>query len=188
MLALKDGYRGLGMFYFKLEDKISLLTVTRKGPWSLRTVADYEIALRRELLKLKRLGSQTSFIIDIRSSAPQSTEVAEALRAMVQRLGPLHADRTAIVTSSGLAKLQAIHVADDNAAVFTSLVLARDWALQRGQMRLGGIEIYDVPSIAEAKGRAVHVHGPSDLDINLTPKAAIETARRIGKAANDALL
>ncbi|MGY2737074.1 hypothetical protein [Sphingomonas sp. UYP23] len=115
------------MFEFRLETNISLLTATRTGVWSLSTVISYEADLRRELVKLHLCGSPTLFIIDVRSSGPQPPKVAEALRSMVLGLGHLHADRTAVVTATGLAKLEAKQEADKSAKVFTSMVLARDW-------------------------------------------------------------
>lgn len=175
------------MFHFKLEPEIGLLTATRTGFWSLETVAAYEVILRRELAKLQGNGTPTSFIIDIRSSGAQAKPVAEKLRAMVGRLGPLHPDRTAVVTASGIAKLQARRVADKSAQVFTSMILARDWVMDKGPTISGDV-VYDEPSDAAAKGQAVHVHGPSDVDISLTPKAALETAKRIGDAAIEALI
>lgn len=48
--------------------------------------------------------------------------------------------------------------------------------------------IHNVPSEADAEGACVHVHGPSDLDISLTPQAALETAKRIGDAAVEVIL
>ena len=176
------------MFKFKFEPDISLLTVVRKGNWSLGTVRSYETSLRRELLKLNLLKRPTSFIIDIRSSGAQTREVAEALRAMVARLGNLHADRTAVVTASGLAKLQAKRVADDMAEVFTSMVLARDWVTGRVGRAPAIGTVYDVPSDAEAEVGLVHIQGPDGVDVMLTAAAALETGRRIDRAAVEALL
>jgi len=176
------------VFRFKLEDDLSLLTVTRTGLWSLETVKAYELALRRQLLDLHAFGRPTLFIIDIRGSGAQPRSVADALRLMVKGLGPLHADRTAVVTSSGIAKLQARRVADLNAQVFTSMALARDWVLGFvDPNRKIGI-VHDVPSNAEAEGMVVHIQGPSDVDLMLTPAAALETAKRVGNAAVEALL
>jgi hypothetical protein len=176
------------LFQFKLEPEIPLLTVTRTGTWSLDTVFSYEVALRRELVELQLSGRPTSFIIDIRSSRAQPLNVAEALRAMVARLGPLHADRTAVVASSGIAKLQARRVADATAQVFTSMVLARDWVTGRVDAAQPPATVHDEPSEAEAEGLAVHVQGPSDVDVTLTPAAALETAKRISNAAVEVLV
>lgn len=172
------------MFHFKFEPHIPMLTVTRSGFWTLDTVASYEVALRSELAQLRSSGRRTAFIIDIRSSGAQALDVADALRAMVGRLGPLHSDRTAVVTSSGLAKLQARSVADPAAQVFTSMVLARDWVLKDLE---AAATVHNEPSDADAEGPAVHVHGPSGVDIIFTPAAALETAKRIGDAAVEAL-
>jgi hypothetical protein len=49
-------------------------------------------------------------------------------------------------------------------------------------------EVYDQPSEAEAQERTVHIHGPDNTELAMTPRAAIETAQRIGEAAVDALL
>ena len=176
------------MFEFKLEPEIALLTAVRTGPWSLETVVRYEAALRRELAALHRCGPATSFIIDIRSTGAQPMEVADALRAMVGRLGALHADRTAVVTNAGIAKLQAKRVADDSAEIFTSMILARDWVARASDQTASGNLVHDVPSDAEAEGHTVRVHGPSDVDVSMTPGAALETAKRIGDAAIEALV
>ena len=48
--------------------------------------------------------------------------------------------------------------------------------------------VHDVPSDAVAAGHCVHIHGPSELDISLTPQAALETAKRIGDAAVEVIL
>lgn len=179
------------MYQFELEADIALLTVTRTGLWSLDMVARYEAALRVELAKLRQgdpgRGGATSFIIDIRSSGPQSVAVADALRAMVAGLGPLHADRTAVVTTNGVAKLQARRVASADAQIFTSMELARDWVLRDADPAPAKV-VQTVPSEAEAEGPAVHVHGPNGVDILFTPSAALKTSRRIADAATDALM
>ncbi len=176
------------LFQFKLEPNISLLTVTRTGAWSLDTVVSYEAALRMEMAKLHLAGRPTSFIIDIRSSGAQPSNVAEALRLMVARLGTLHANRTAVVTTSGVAKLQAKRVADPDAQIFTSMTLARDWIMSEIDPASVTGTVYDVPSAVEAEGPSIHIHGPSDVDIVLTPAAALETAKRIGDAAVEILI
>lgn len=175
------------MFEFKLEREIQLLTAIRTGLWSLDTVGKYEVALRRELAALHQCGPATSFIIDIRSTGAQPKDVAEALRTMVQGLGPLGAKRTAVVTKAGIAKLQARRVADDTTEVFTSMVLARDWVMGGDQTARGNV-VHDVPSDAEAEGQTVHVQGPSDVDVSMTPSAALETAKRIEDAAIEVLV
>ncbi|MFC3579511.1 hypothetical protein [Sphingomonas hylomeconis] len=48
--------------------------------------------------------------------------------------------------------------------------------------------IYSDPSTVEAEGSVVHLQGPSDVDIAMTPEAALETAKRLGDAAVDAIL
>ncbi|MET0372374.1 MAG: hypothetical protein ABW039_13490, partial [Sphingobium sp.] len=178
--------QAMRMFEFKFEPDISLLMAVRHGDWTLETVASYESALRRELKVLGRSGQSTSFIIDIRSTGPQTNEVADELRAMVGRLGSLHARRTAVVTASGLAKLQAMRVADSNAEVFTSLVLARDWVMRCREADAEANVVHDKPSQVQAEGHVVHIFGPDSVDVNLTPEAALETAKRIGNAAAEA--
>ena len=117
------------MFDFHIEPQISLITVTRIGSWDLATVAAYEKALRQQLADLKRHGEPTFCIVDVRSAAVHSREVADALRAAVQGLGPLHASRTAVVASSAINKLQARQIARLETRIFTSMVLARDWIM-----------------------------------------------------------
>ena len=48
--------------------------------------------------------------------------------------------------------------------------------------------VHDEPSEVEADGESVHLFGPSDVEVTMTPKAALETAKRLGDAAIDALL
>ena len=146
------------------------------------------MALRIELGNCKARAVSPLFIVDIRSRGAQARDVADALRAMVARLGTLHADRTAVVTSSGLAKLQAMRVADKDAEVFTSMVLARDWIFEQISLANEESVVHDEPSAADAQGLVVHVHGPSDLDVTFTPKAALQTAKHIGDAAAEALV
>lgn len=171
------------MFKFTLELDIPLLTVTRSGIWSLDTVMEYEAALRVELSLLRHSGRPTSFIIDIRSIVTPDHQVAEALRLMVARLGDLNADRTAVVTSAGVAKLQARYAADPSVQVFTTMALARAWVRGTVEVERAPVTVHDMPSAAEAEGATVHIHGPSDVDVLLTPDAAIETAKRISDAA-----
>lgn len=118
----------------------------------------------------------------------QAKDVADALREMIGRLGPLFATRTAVVMSSGIAKLQARRIADVDAEVFTSMVLARDRVLRAAATAPASPPVDDEPSDARAEGLTVHVHGPSDVDVTMTPAAALETARRIGDAAAEVLL
>jgi hypothetical protein len=140
------------MFEFKLEPEIALLTVTRTGFWSMDTVSSYERILREELAALHECGPSTAFIIDIRSSGAQAKNVADALRAMVGRLGHLHADRTAVIASFGLAKLQARRVADEHAQVFSSMARARDWVMGSISPTRVGEKVYNLPSEAERRG------------------------------------
>jgi hypothetical protein len=176
------------MFKFKLEPDLPLLTATRIGLWSIDTVIAYEVALRRELALLQISGRPTGFIIDRRSTVAQHRDVAEALRSMVAGLGPLRAHRTAVVTSSGVAKLRARNLGDPDAQVFTSMVLARSWVTGRVDAIRQSEWVHDEPSDADAEGPSVHIHGPSDVDVMLTPTAALETATRISNAAVEALL
>lgn len=177
------------MFNFKFEPTIPLLTVTRTGFWSLATVAIYEVELRNRLEELRLCGPETFVLLDIRATGALSADVARALRMMVERLGPLRATRTAIVTSSGLAKLQSRGATDDSRQVFTSISSAQAW-LKRESPAPILTPVYDVSSEADpnAEHRLVHVHGPSTIDFNLTPRAALESARRIGDAAMEVLM
>ena len=42
--------------------------------------------------------------------------------------------------------------------------------------------------MVEAGDNVVHVHGPADVDVSLTPRAALETARRLGEAAVETIV
>ena len=184
VLSLK---RSMLMFTFKLEPEIPLLSVKRKGSWSLATVAAYEIALRRELVLLLVSGRPRSFIIDVRLAAPTDREVTAALRSVTSRLCNLKPERMAVVASFGIAKLQAKRMGKADAQVFTTMVLARDWATAVAKTVQSPGTVYDEPSVANPEGASVHVQGPSDVDIVLTPAAALETAKRIHDAAIDIL-
>jgi len=48
--------------------------------------------------------------------------------------------------------------------------------------------VHDKPSQVEARPDGVHVDGPADVAIVLTPKAALETAKRLGNAAVEMLI
>ncbi len=122
------------MSYSKLEPDKPLLTVVRCGMWSLATVAQDEVALRRNLRELHNSGHSTSLIIDIRSSGAQARNVADSLRTMAERLGRLHAERATVIANSGLAKSQAIRVANATARLFSSMVRSRDWVMGAGSI------------------------------------------------------
>lgn len=176
------------MFHFHLEPAFPLLTAIRSGLWSLATVKSYEIALREQLARLHECGPSTSFIIDIRSTGAQPKDVAIALRTMVAGLGLLHATRTAVVASSGIAKLQASRVADSSAKVFASMGPARIWVMGGRAPERRHVVVDNLALEADADAKLVHVHGASGVDVTLTPAAALETAKRIGNAAVEALL
>jgi hypothetical protein len=175
------------MFEFHLEPEIPLLTITRTGAWSVETVVAYEPLLRRELTLLNLSGRPRSCILDIRAAAVPSDAVAVALRAMVARFDLLHPDRTAIVSSSGVDRLDARYAANPEVRVFATMSCARGWIIGTAAVRRKPV-VHDTPSDVEAEGLAVHVHGPSDVDIILTPAAALETAKRISDAAVDVIL
>lgn len=48
--------------------------------------------------------------------------------------------------------------------------------------------VQDEASQVEAGDNAVHVQGPADVDVSLTPRAALETARRLGEAAVESII
>jgi hypothetical protein len=48
--------------------------------------------------------------------------------------------------------------------------------------------VHNEASDAVALGAAVHILGPADVDVTLTPTAALETARRVGDAAIEVLI
>lgn len=188
VLPLIHQYGATRIFSFKLEAEIPLLTVTQTGVWSVVTVLAFEPALRHELVLLQVSGRPRSLIIDIKSSLGRRRDVTEALSAMVARFGPLHPERTAIVSSLGFAKLEAGRVRDVNAQVFTSMAHARDWVMGKVYAQQPAGMVHDEPSDARPEGLTVHVHGPSDVNVVLTPAAALETARRISDAAVEVLL
>ncbi len=49
-------------------------------------------------------------------------------------------------------------------------------------------KVHDNPSAVEARADGVHVEGPDDVSVVLTPRAALETARRLGDAAVEMLI
>lgn len=49
-------------------------------------------------------------------------------------------------------------------------------------------EVYDEPSKAEASHGLVSVTGPDNVDVVMTPKAALRTAERISSAAVEAIV
>ena len=174
------------MFKIDAQPALSLLTVTRIGDWTLDTVRSYETALRAEMTKLNQSGRPTSFIIDVRATGAQKPEVADALRAMVLRLGPLRADRIAIVAASGIIKLENAQYDEEDTQIFTSLVLAQDWVTSGRASTVH--KIYDEPSDVESSGQSVHVVGPSKVDFKLTPAAAIELSKRLEDVAVELLI
>jgi carbamoylphosphate synthase large subunit len=49
-------------------------------------------------------------------------------------------------------------------------------------------KVYSEPSKVEAQTDGIHVEGPDAVEVTLTPKAALETAKRLGNAAVDMLV
>lgn len=48
--------------------------------------------------------------------------------------------------------------------------------------------VQDEASEVEVGINAVHVQGPADVEVSLTPRAALETARRLGEAAVESII
>lgn len=176
------------IFNFTLEPGIPLLTVTRIGQWSVATVAAHEIAFRQQLLQLSSSGKARGLIVDIGATWPQEHNVVWALRRMEGRLGALRPERIAVVSSFGASRLHARHLREPDTQVFASMAFAREWIIRQADASAYPGEIYDQASHAEAEGLAVHVHGPSDMHMVLTPAAALETAKRIGDAAVEVII
>lgn len=176
------------MFKFELEPEIPMLTVTRTGEWSVATVAAHEIVFRQELSHLRVSGKPRGLIVDIGGTWPQARNVAWALRRMEARLGDLRPERIAVVSSFGASRLHARHLKEPDTQVFASMKFAREWIIRMAEPAGLPTEIFDQPSQAEPEGMTVHVHGPSDMDIMLTPGAALETAKRIGDAAVEVII
>ncbi|WP_033921546.1 hypothetical protein [Sphingomonas sp. 37zxx] len=175
------------MLEFRLEPELRLLTVTRNGVWSVDEALSYEEALRLELAALRLFEGPTACIIDVRLDEHQPLN-CEGLRLMIGRLGKLAADRFATVTSADLTNAQIEQLTRARTRVFTSMVLARDWAARKSPTRPGLAAATHEPSHAWGDGLLVQVRGPGDIDFQLTPAAALETAKRISDAAIDVLL
>ncbi|MFD1951110.1 hypothetical protein ACFSGX_10070 [Sphingomonas arantia] len=175
------------MFAFTLEPDRVLLTATLTGEWSFETVLAYEPHLRQQLALLRASGRPRLFIVDCRTVV-QNDDVGEALRLAVARLGQLHPDRTAVVFAGSIEKNSARRVGDLNAPIFPTMELARDWVTGKVYRAQSPATVHDEPSDAISEGFAVRIHGPADVDLVLTPAAALETARRISDAAVGALM
>lgn len=162
--------------------------MTRTGQWSVETVAAHEIAFRQELMQLRLSGKTRGLIVDIGGTWPQERNVARAMRRMEARLGNLRPERIAVVSSFGASRLHARHLRELDTQVFVSMEFAREWIMRQADDSAYPGEIYDQASQAEAEGSSVHVHGPSDMHLVLTPAAALETAKRIGDAAVEVII
>lgn len=68
------------------------------------------------------------------------------------------------------------------------MVLAREWTIGEAPRIAGLAMVHDRASDVEAEGSVVHLHGPSNVDLLLTPKAALEASRRIANAATEVLI
>lgn len=176
------------MFKFELEPEIPMLTVTRAGEWSVETVAAHEIALRQELFQLQLSGKPRGLIVDIGATWPQERNVAWALRRMEARLGELRPERIAVVSSFGASRLHARHLKEPDTQVFASMSFARQWIIRMAEPTGMPTEVLGQPCHADPEGSAVHIHGPTDVNIMLTPCAALETAKRIGDAAVEVII
>ncbi|GGB58093.1 hypothetical protein [Blastomonas aquatica] len=177
------------MFSFTTEPEIPMLTVTRTGEWSLATVAAHEIVFRQELYQLQLSGKPRGLIVDIGATWPQERNVAWALRRMEARLGDLRPERIAVVSSFGASRLHARHLKEPDTQIFASMKYAREWILRMADPTGLSTEVHEQPCQADPEGMAVHVYGPSsDMDVMLTPSAALETAKRIGNAAVEVII
>jgi hypothetical protein len=176
------------MFNFISEPEIPMLTVRRNGEWSVATVAAYEIVLRQELVLLHQSGKPRGMIVDIGGTWPQQRSVAWALRRIEARLGDLRPERIAVVSSFGASRLHARHLKQPDTQVFTSMKFAREWIIRRSEATGLPTVVFDQPIQADPEGPTVHIYGPTDNGVMLTPGAALETAKRIGDAAVEVII
>lgn len=68
------------------------------------------------------------------------------------------------------------------------MVLARDWAIANADPTPHPTIVRDTPIDAAVLGVAVHIHAEPDVNVTLTPAAALEIAKRIGDAAIEVLI
>ncbi len=110
------------------EPDLRLVTVARRGLWTVETFESYERDLRRILAGVQAMSRDFLGLIDLRAQTVQTREVAERFRGLIaeDRLQPV---RVAVVTMGALAKLQAGRVGRTTQRVFTDKESARAWLL-----------------------------------------------------------
>ncbi|MBW8744094.1 MAG: hypothetical protein JF628_07075 [Sphingomonas sp.] len=119
-------------FEFDLDAPQGLLTVRLLGFWNVETVARYGQELAAHLQKLAQLRPPRACLVDARSFAIQTKEVAERQVQIVGSLLPLYPERTARVVGSAIARQQASRMATNSShRVFDSIDDALQWLREK---------------------------------------------------------
>lgn len=117
-------------FSFNLDRDRALLTVVMSDFWDMATVKEYALRVTEQLRELKRLGRPTACLVDVREHSVQPKAVTDYQQKIVVELGPLHADRVAIVASSALLRIQTQRIcAQRQHLVFDAIEPALAWLL-----------------------------------------------------------
>ena len=116
-------------FEFTLDRERSLLLVKLCGFWDLPVMKDYERAYRDAFTKLNLLRPRRTYCLFDGSEYPvQSQSINRRHQALLEWLGPRHADRSALIVANALVGLQVKRgVNDERMRTFTSESAALKW-------------------------------------------------------------
>ena len=116
-------------FIFTLDRDRALLRVELHGFWDLATMDSYEPQFHQALAELDSLGAvRTSCLVDARDYPVQSHAITERQNWFVAKLGPLQADRAALIVATTLVRMQAARgLPEDRMRVFESETEALAW-------------------------------------------------------------
>ena len=118
-------------FEIALDKRRALLRITLRGFWDVATMDAYEPQFYHALAELSRLRpALTLCLVDGRDYPVQSHAITERHNAFVASLGPLQADRAALIVTQTLVRMQAARgLPEDRMRVFESEAEAMAWLM-----------------------------------------------------------
>lgn len=115
-------------FAFAIDTQRHLLTITKRGYWSMATFEAFAQAFEAHLRQMRAAGGCRYCLVDASAYAVQSADVTRALLALVSSFPPDCPARMAGITGSKLSELQARHAAATSSRqVFANRAAAEAW-------------------------------------------------------------